>query len=259
MHLLLWLSPESKLRNSDDVDSIISAEIPDPETHPRLYEIVTQTMVHGPCGDRKVNANCMKDGKCSKYFPKQYQETTSMNEDGYPQYRRRNNRRIFTKKVDGQDVNFENRDVVPYCAFLTLKIKCHINVEVTIYVRAIKYIHKYLYKGNDRTTMVFQVDEVKQYLDAWYICAQEAFWRLCQHEIHIQVPAVVALPVHLPGHHTVLYDVNMDAHTIAERADASQAMLMAFFQSNAQIGPGTPKYLYVKYPEHFVWQKKEHV
>jgi len=163
----------------------------------------------------------MKDRKCSKYFPKQWQETTSMNEDGYPQYRRRNNGRLFTKKVDGQDVNFDNGDIVPYCAFLILEIKCHNNVEVTINIRAIKYIHKYLYKGNDRTTMQFQVDEVKQYLDAHYVSAHEAFWILCQHEIHVQVPAVVAPPVHPPGHHTVMYDVNMDAQTIAQRADAS--------------------------------------
>jgi len=123
MHLLLWLAPESKHRNSDDIDSIISAEIPDPETPPWLYETVTQTMVHGPCGDRKPNANCMKDGKCSKYFPKQWQETTSMNEDGSSQYHRRSNGRVFTKKVDGQDVIFDNRDVVPCCAFLILEIK----------------------------------------------------------------------------------------------------------------------------------------
>ena len=56
-----------------------------------------------------------------------------------------------------------------------------------------------------------------------------------------------------------MYDVNMDAQTIAERADASQIMLMAFFQSNVQNGSDIPKYLYVKYPEYFVWQKKEHV
>jgi len=87
----------------------------------------------------------------------------------------------------------------------------------------------------------------------------KAFWRLCQCEIHVQVSAVVALPVHLPGHHTVRYDVNMDAQTIAERADASQIMLMAFFQSNTQNNPDMPKYLYVKYPEYYVWQKKEHV
>jgi len=36
MHLLLWHSPESKLRASEDVDSVISAEIPNPETHPQL-------------------------------------------------------------------------------------------------------------------------------------------------------------------------------------------------------------------------------
>ena len=38
----------------------------------------------------------------------------------------------------------------------------------------------------------------------------------------------------------------MDAQTIAERADASRTMLMAFFQRNAQNGPDILKYLYDK-------------
>jgi len=36
-------------------------------------------------------------------------------------------------------------------------------------------------------------------------------------------------------------------------------MLMAFFQHNAQNGPDIPKYLYIRYPEYFVWQKREHI
>ncbi|KAL7291663.1 hypothetical protein TKK_0014700 [Trichogramma kaykai] len=37
VHLLLWLSSSNKVRNSTDVDRIISAEIPDEIMYPRLY------------------------------------------------------------------------------------------------------------------------------------------------------------------------------------------------------------------------------
>nr|XP_041632482.1 uncharacterized protein LOC121502813 [Drosophila kikkawai] len=47
-HILIWLL--NKL-HSNEVDDIISAEIPDPVTDPHLHDIVTTQMVHGPCGD----------------------------------------------------------------------------------------------------------------------------------------------------------------------------------------------------------------
>ena len=47
-------------------------------------------MVHGPCGALNPNAPCMVDGKCSKGYPKDYQESTSMDQNGYPLYFRPN-------------------------------------------------------------------------------------------------------------------------------------------------------------------------
>jgi hypothetical protein len=39
--------------------------------------------------------------------------------------------------------------VVPYNPYLSLLFNCHINVEVCTSVAAIKYLHKYVYKGHD--------------------------------------------------------------------------------------------------------------
>jgi len=46
MHLLIFLDPDYKIRDANDVDSIMSAQIPDPETEPVLYDIITKSMVH---------------------------------------------------------------------------------------------------------------------------------------------------------------------------------------------------------------------
>jgi hypothetical protein len=48
MHLLVFLHQEDKIRNAADVDSVVSAQIPDPVAQPVLYEVITRNMVHGP-------------------------------------------------------------------------------------------------------------------------------------------------------------------------------------------------------------------
>ncbi|GBP83349.1 hypothetical protein EVAR_54366_1 [Eumeta japonica] len=45
-HILVWFI--DKIR-PEEIDSIISAEIPDPSTDQLLFDIVTTNMIHGPC------------------------------------------------------------------------------------------------------------------------------------------------------------------------------------------------------------------
>jgi hypothetical protein len=50
----------------------VSAELPDPETEPELFEVVTKFIIHGKCGPQYPNAPCMRDGKCSKKYSRIY-------------------------------------------------------------------------------------------------------------------------------------------------------------------------------------------
>jgi hypothetical protein len=84
MHCLVFLAPEEKIRSAADIDHMIRADIPDPVTERRLYDIVTRVMLHGPCGPKCQDSN----GRCTKGFPKPYQEETSIVENGYPQLKR---------------------------------------------------------------------------------------------------------------------------------------------------------------------------
>ena len=56
-HILLWLG--NKIR-TDQIDKVISAEIPDPNADPQLYTIVTNHLIHGPCAPIDPKCQCMK-------------------------------------------------------------------------------------------------------------------------------------------------------------------------------------------------------
>ena len=143
-------------------------------------------MIHSPCGSIRRNAPCMRDGKCTKKIPKAFAEFTSTGNDSYPIYQRRNNKR--TVQVNG--VELDNCWVVPYNPYLLLKYNAHINVEICSTVSAVKYLYKYVYKGHDRAIVKFHtgdssessrtknVDEIVNYLEARYVSATEACYRL---------------------------------------------------------------------------------
>ena len=77
------------------MDSIISAQWPDPSTQSHLFEAVKKFMVHGPCGTLDPHAPCMRDGKCIHGYPKPFQQHTTMDHDGYPQYARPDDGRSY--------------------------------------------------------------------------------------------------------------------------------------------------------------------
>jgi nitrogen regulatory protein PII len=140
-HILIVVKDEDKYKTSNAIDRMVSAEIPDIHTEPRLFEIVSRCMMHGPCGTDNPHAPCMEDHICKKNFPKKFQDATLANVDGYPLYRRRQGQTTFVRGVE-----MDNRYVVPYNKYLLLKYNCHINVEVSTSQKAVKYIYKYIYK-----------------------------------------------------------------------------------------------------------------
>ncbi|GFX48937.1 uncharacterized protein TNCV_2797281 [Trichonephila clavipes] len=71
------------------IDEVISAEIPNPETDQKLYDTVTKNMIHGPCGALNLSSLCMEEGKCTKKYPRALLKNTQTNDKAFPLYRRR--------------------------------------------------------------------------------------------------------------------------------------------------------------------------
>ncbi|XP_035830917.1 uncharacterized protein LOC110928419 [Helianthus annuus] len=124
-HICLFLNDESKLPSVEHVDNFISAEIPDNNIDPDLYTLVSDYMIHGPCGVAKPNCPCMVDGNCSKNFPKKFCDQTTLDLNGYPVYRRADSG-FFVEK---SGIQLDNRSVVPYSKTLLRRYQAHINVE----------------------------------------------------------------------------------------------------------------------------------
>ncbi|KAI9081228.1 hypothetical protein K1719_036800 [Acacia pycnantha] len=114
-----------KIRSSFEVDQLISQRYQINLKTPKLYELVGSYMVHGPCGRSSRSAPCMKDGKCSKYFPKRFCARTMLDEHGYPTYRRRDDGHMVSRK----GVKLDNRSIVPYLRLLLTRVRGAKNYE----------------------------------------------------------------------------------------------------------------------------------
>ena len=191
VHILLILAENDRLTTDEQVDAVICAELPpdptiaengaDKEQMQELENIVKMNMIHGPCGIANPTAPCMQDGKCTKSFPKEFRKHTIVDpENGFPTYRRRapeDGGRTINMNRGGIPYQATNRDVVPYNPFLSLRYKCHINVEKSTSPRNAKYLYKYVTKGPDRSMVSAELDnedrprdEIADYKDLRYVC-----------------------------------------------------------------------------------------
>ena len=258
-HILIWL--HERIR-PDDVDRIISAEIPSRDEDPTLYNIITKHMVHGPCGQLNPASPCMKDGACSKRFPKDLLRETVTGVDGYPLYRRRSpGHGGFTFSMmlrangEASEVTLDNRWIVPYCPLLSKVFNAHINVEFCNSVKSIKYICKYVNKGSDQAVFGLErvgaeLDEVARYESGRYISANEAMWRIFTFPIHQRHPTVQHLSVHLENGQRVYFTEGNVQQRLQTPSDTT---LTAFFKL-CSTDDFAKTLLYSQLPAYYTWQ-----
>ena len=264
-HMLLILDEGSRPVEPADFDRFVCAELPDPRTDPELFETVTRCMIHGPCGPANPNASCMVDGRCSKGYPKEFREETTIDEvTGYPLYRRRNNSVMV--EIGGHVI--DNRWVVPYSPVLSKIFNAHINVEICASPGGLKYLFKYVYKGPDRAEIAIAqgtevqgeagqvevVDEITRYLDVRYITLHEACWKIFYYPLHQERPCVVRLQVHLEDEQMVTFNENDDLQYVVDNAANKDTTLTAWFKANEKY-PWANQYTYAAFPKYFVWHK----
>ncbi|GFR11280.1 helitron_like_N domain-containing protein [Trichonephila clavata] len=117
-HILVWLQETLHVHKVDD---FISTEIPNLEEDPELFNCITTQLVHGPCEVINPFSPCMKNGRCTKRYPRDFLKETQTGRDGYPLCRRRRPEDggfSTVINVRHSEVVVDNRWIVPYCPLL---------------------------------------------------------------------------------------------------------------------------------------------
>ena len=268
-HLLLTLDPASKISSGEVIDNAIRAELPMKRAI-ELRHTVLSCLIHTPCGTVNPHAQCMKDGRCSKHFPKEYCNETVWHEgDLHPSYRRRRPseelswlHEPYTSR--GATHLIDSRNVVPYNPYLTSKYDSHINVKCC---NSVKYLFKYVYKGHDKgqartaTTGADGAqavhDEISHYEDCRVIGASEACWRLFAFSMSVCLPPVLAIPVHLENGQRVMFE-EQHVHAVA-LAPPPRTPLTEWFKLIATLKQNEPRYLYHEMVQAYTWDKARKV
>ena len=271
-HILIILANEDRTMTPEGVDQAVCAELPqDPaeatteeeaKQRQRLQDIVMGSMVHGPCGTTNPNCPCMENGRCTKNYPKQFQNRTIVDPDNNnPTYRRRSptdgGREIVCPKT-GRTI--DNRWVVPYNPLLSLRYNCHINTEKCTSAKASKYLYKYVTKGSDRAMVATveegqQRDEIRQYEDLRSVGSSEAAWHLMAFPMAKRYPPVQALRVHLEDQQQIVFDEGTEEEALERQR---QTELTAFFLHNEEQQEGdVVKPTYIDMPELYRYDKNK--
>ncbi|PWA98889.1 DNA helicase [Artemisia annua] len=275
-HILIWINQRPETRRDSDIDRYISAELPDQVIDPEAFRVVSEFMVHGPCGEAFPNAPCMINrSTCKKFFPKEYCHATFVDNAGYVHYRRRD----IAINATRHNVKLDNAYVVPYNRELCMAFYAHINVEYCGWTMLIKYLFKYISKGTDRimariTRAVgeqphppsvasssngqpyVQVDEIQNFVDARYIGPHEACWRIFGFDIHNRDPAVQILAVHLENMQTVTFRRRHRLQAIVDNPGSTKTTLTEWLAFNKSFEMGR-HLTYLEFPSEFVWSKRD--
>jgi PIF1-like helicase/Helicase len=267
VHIVLWLDRKGAPLRIEEIETMVSAELPDPTMQPEEYNLITQFMMHGPCGAANPNCPCMIDNKCSKYYPKKFRLITGFDSDGKIEYKRRDNGLC----VEKNGVILNNSHVVPHNTDLVIKFHAHINVEICSNPAMIKYLFKYVHKGFDKAKIVISRshehdsdnistsahittdDEISKYLDCRYLSPYECIWRIFQFDIHGSNPTIQRLSVHLPMENVIIYDENRPLYDIMSNENVHKTMLTAWFDLNKK-NEEARGLTYSQLPTKFVWQ-----
>ncbi|WOG92304.1 hypothetical protein DCAR_0311567 [Daucus carota subsp. sativus] len=226
-HMLVWLDDKDKPKTAEQIDKLVSAEIPDEESDPICYQAVKNYMIHDTGKTVK-----RKGVLLNNRFVVPYNRELLLRFQCHINLEICNNSRslkyLFKYCLKGHDT-----------ATMLLKRKNDKSSAVDC---------------QERKGKIF--DEVRHYLDGRYVSASEAAWRILGFGIHSRWPSVDRLPIHLPDSKYVSFKTGESLQNVCHRADSKRSKLEAWFLANKLL-PDAKNYTYNEFPSYFTWLPKE--
>ncbi|KAF8050757.1 hypothetical protein N665_1890s0003 [Sinapis alba] len=244
-HILLWFGNSSRTPSAEEVDKIISAELPKKEEDPEGYNLVSKHMIHVPCGVVKPNLPCIE--KRYVLYRRRWDETTSVVKDG---------------------AVMNNTSVVPHNIDILKKYEAHINVEWCNRTSAVKYLFKYITKGVDKATAVLekgnntstfekgkevvtkQRNEIQDFIECCYLSACESMWQIFAFHIHKRKPPMQKLIIHLEGEHNITVKETNDLGRVIRKPRIEKTMFTEWMVL-CRRSEFAQTLTYVQIPEYF--------
>ena len=108
------------------------------------------------------------------------------------------------------------------------------------------------------TMSVEQQDEIKSFIDARYVSAPEACWRIFSFSMHKEHPSHQRLAIHLEGENPVYFNEEENINDVLRRAITQETTLTAWFRIN-RTDENARSILYPNFPEQYVWHNEKRV
>ena len=118
-------------------------------------------------------------------------------------------------------------------------------------MQSVKYLHKYIYKGHDRASLVVEdEDKIAMVIDGRYISTSEATWRIFGFDLHNNSPIVIRLQVHLPQEQSMVFNSQAEREDLEQLAEEGRTTTL---EANVKYPEGR-HLLYSEYVEQFVYK-----
>ena len=114
----------------------------------------------------------------------------------------------------------------------------------------------YAQKFSDNTNNIVKngVNEINKFVDARYVSASEAVWRIFGFDVNQQAPHTIRLPVHLEHMQTILFKATDKPQDILEKNKETQ--LTQFFEMN-KTDEIARQLNYYEMPLKFLWNRRK--
>ena len=263
MHVLLFLKIQNDFLNVETIDNLICAKFSNSALNidENLRQIIQSQMIHKFCNSTLFIVFCMlrtknEFEKCLKRFFKSFQSVTIVKNNEYSFYQRRNDDRIWIDRFSNDNsFVFDNCWIIFYNSYFIRHYQIYINVKICVFVKIVKYIHKYIYKNENQITLqINENDEIARHVSKRYIEFVQIVYELMKYVSYNKYLSIHRLFVHLFEKQSIyFFFFNFSNEILRIRIKNAKFEFMTFFEYN-RFYENEKNVLYQNWFKKYVWK-----